>query len=700
MADYFETDDITRDYDSAIMRRILSYLKPYKVIVAFALVALVVSTIGELLSPIIIRQSIDNVLMKSWYALDVSVNETDIEKEIGINSQDVVIENRVYVRTSRLGPLSVAQKNELADKGLFDGVEYYVFRIDPNDAAQNALRASRPELFVSQGQWAAISRDQLRALPAAEAAGLRRSDATDLSRYVIALLVVMALIFVGTFVMNYYSNLVSVKVMKDMRMQLFTHVLTRSMAFLSRQPVGRLVTRMTSDVETISEFFTDVLSALIKDGSIMIGSLAVLYVFDVRLALVVTASLPFVLITSDISRKKSRDAYRKQRLMTSKVNSYISEHLSGIEVVKLFGKEDASKNEFKRYDEQLKQANLGEMYVYATFRPIVDLLSTMTTIAVLGVGASFYLSHSISLGTLIAFVNLIGMVYSPIKDVSEKYVNLQSAMAGAERIFTLLDAKEMILDAPKIRMPSVVRGHIQFENVWFAYKEEEWVLKDISFTVEPGQMVAIVGYTGAGKTTITNLVTRFWDIQKGSIRIDGNDVRDLPLAGLRRSIQPVPQDVFLFSGTIAENIRLGIEVTEERMKLAAEAVHANEFIEALPNGYNTELSEGGSNLSQGQRQLLSFARVLAHDPAIIILDEATSSVDTETEKLIQRGIEGLLSGRTSIVIAHRLSTIRNADKIIVLAHGKIVETGTHDELIAAQDLYWNLYRLQNSGIVL
>jgi ATP-binding cassette subfamily B protein len=456
---------------------------------------------------------------------------------------------------------------------------------------------------------------------------------------------------------------------------------------------------MTSDVETINQFFTDVLSAFIKDASIMAGALAVLYFFDVRLAMVVTASLPIVLVVANIARKRARDAFRNQRHWTSKVNSYISEHISGVEVVKLFRREKRSKAEFAGHNENLKKANLGEMYVFAAFRPAVDFMATLTTALSLCVGAWLYLSHSISLGTLIAFVNLINMFYSPIKDLSEKYILLQSAMAGGERIFTLLDADETIPDKPSLPMPAKIRGHIEFDKVWFAYKEDEWVLKDLSFTMDPGQMVAIVGYTGAGKTTIANLVTRFWDIQKGEIRIDGLPVKELPLQGLRTNIQPVPQEVFLFSGTIAENIRLGEDVSLEQMKLAAEAVHANEFIEALPNKYDTELSEGGSNISQGQRQLLSFARVLAHEPSIIILDEATSSVDTETEKLIQRGIEGLLSGRTSVVIAHRLSTIRHADKIIVLAKGRIAEMGRHDELIKRKGLYWNLYRLQNSGLV-
>ena len=699
MAEFFETDDVTKGFDSAISKRILSYLKPYRLITILAFMALVVSTAGELLGPVIIRRAIDDALMKSWFGFSAELRGSETDRVLKITDDDPVVNGQVFVRNSRLSGLSSAEKRRLIAEGLFNQKEVYVFEVNDGDAAQAALRAARPELFEVEGRWGVIEVEKLRALPAAEAAGLRKSDSALILRYAITLLVILTAILVSTFVMVYFSNLLGLKVMKDLRMQLFSHVLTRSLSYLSRQPVGRLVTRMTSDVETINQFFTDVLSAFIKDASIMVGAITVLYFFDLRLALVVTASVPFVLIVSNIARKRARDAFRNQRRWTSKVNSYISEHLSGIEVVKLFVREDAARSEFAEHDAALRQANLGEMYVFAAFRPVVDFLATFTTALALCVGAWFYLAHSISLGTLIAFVNLIGMFYSPIKDMSEKYILLQSAMAGGERIFDLLDAEDMIVDAPKLAMPAKIRGHIEFDKVWFAYKEEDWILKDLSFTLEPGKMVAIVGYTGAGKTTVANLVTRFWDIQKGEIRIDGYPVRDLPLHGLRRAIQPVPQDVFLFSGSIAENIRLGEDVTPERMKLAAEAVHASEFIEALPEGYETQLSEAGSNLSQGQRQLLSFARVLAHDPSIIILDEATSSVDTETEKLIQRGIEGLLAGRTSVVIAHRLSTIRHADKIIVLAQGRIAETGTHEELIRKQGIYWNLYRLQNSGVV-
>jgi ATP-binding cassette, subfamily B, multidrug efflux pump len=699
MAEFFETDDVTRGFDRNISRRILSYVKPYRLITILAFAALVVSTAGELLSPVIIRRAIDDALVKAWFGISTGLSGTEAGRSLNLSGKDPVIDGRIYIRTSRVASLSQAERQDLIARGFFDPKEMYVFEIRPQDQTQFSLLAAKPQAFRLEGGWGVLPVETLRTLSSTEAASLRSADIALVGRYVAILLVILASILVSTFVMTYFSNLLGLKVMKDLRMQLFDHVLSRSLSFLSKQPVGRLVTRLTSDVETISQFFTDVLSAFIKDASIMLGALAVLYVFDVRLALVVTASLPLVFFVSNIARKKARDAFRNQRRWTSKVNAFISEHIAGIDVVKLFVKEESAKAKFAEHDRALKKANLGEMYVFATFRPAVDFFSTLTTATALFVGAWFYLSHSISLGTLIAFVNLIGMFYSPLKDMSEKYINLQSAMAGGERIFGLLDEDDTIADRPRVAMPSRIRGHIEFDHVWFAYKEEDWILKDLSFTVEPGKMVAIVGYTGAGKTTVANLVTRFWDIQKGEIRIDGTPVRDLPLHGLRKAIQPVPQDVFLFSGSIADNIRLGEEVSDQRMRLAAEAVHANEFIDSLPAGYETQLSEGGSNLSQGQRQVLSFARVLAHDPAIIILDEATSAVDTETERLIQRGIEGLLSGRTSVVIAHRLSTIRHADKIIVLSHGQIAESGNHDELIARQGLYYSLYRLQNSGMV-
>jgi ATP-binding cassette subfamily B protein len=326
----------------------------------------------------------------------------------------------------------------------------------------------------------------------------------------------------------------------------------------------------------------------------------------------------------------------------------------------------------------------------------VEWLSTVTTAVIISIGAMMILDFSISLGVLIAFINLVGMFYSPVMDIAEKYTLLQSAMAGGERVFQLLDTDEKISDEGRHRVEGMVRGHIEFRDVRFSYNKGEEVLKGLNFSVHPGEMAAIVGYTGAGKTTITNVMARLWDIQSGEILLDGIPVKDIPLDELRRSCLPVLQDVFLFSGTVSDNIRLGLNLSDEEVEEAAKAVHAHEFISRLPEGYKTVLSEGATNISSGQRQLISFARVIAHNPAIVILDEATSSVDTETERLIQLGMQRVLAGRTSIVIAHRLSTIRHADRILVLSSGRLLEQGKHDELIAKNGLYAGLYRLQYS----
>jgi ATP-binding cassette subfamily B protein len=426
----------------------------------------------------------------------------------------------------------------------------------------------------------------------------------------------------------------------------------------------------------------------------MIGVLITLFLLSPRLALVVVLILPPVLAITLISRLKARDAFRRQRIASSRVYSYLAERLAGVQVVQLFRGEKKSRREFVERNDELLDANLGEMYVFATFRPIVEWLATFTTAAVLVVGSSMVLSLSLSLGVMIAFINLVQMFYGPVTDIAEKYTLLQSAMAGSERVFKLLDTEEHIPNKGTHPIEGMVRGHIDFDDVHFSYKQGEEILKGLSFTVNPGEMAAIVGYTGAGKTTITNVLARLWDIDSGVIRLDGVPVRDIPLDQLRRSVLPVLQDVFLFSGTVADNIRLGLSVTDEKVIEAAKAVHAHEFISRLPDGYQTLLSEGATNISSGQRQLISFARVIAHNPAIVVLDEATSSIDTETEHLIQLGMQRVLASRTSIVIAHRLSTIRHADQILVLSGGRLVEQGKHQELIAKGGLYAGLYRLQ------
>jgi len=710
VAAYFETEDVVKEYDSAIFTRILSYLKPHKGLALCALASLALSTGGELLLPLLQQRVIDRAIVVKFLALRPGAapwEEILKDDPAGNKAFSAMLSSPASLRAGGMvfaplsqawgagtpGRLSKSAEERLRETGLLDRADWYAFRFKPGSkAAQTAL--SRPDLFLMGDGEAALPAAALASLPLEDRRAVKEGDIAYLYRAGLLLLASLIAVFAFTFAQTWSASRIGQEVMKDLRLALFTKTASQSTAFLSRHPVGRVVTRLTSDVETINEFFTSVLIAFLKDFSIMAGSLAALFALSPPLALVVLAILPPVLGVTAISRVKARDAFRLQRAASSRVNSYLSERLSGLPVVQLFQKERLSGEEFRERSRSLLGANLGEMYVNAFFRPSVEWFAAFTTAAVIAVGARMALSLSLSLGALIAFINLIGMFYSPLQDIAEKYTLLQSAMAGGERVFAFLDASESIPDLGHTSIEGRVKGRLEFDNVRFSYTGREEVLRGLSFTVEPGEMAAIVGATGAGKTTITNVLTRLWDLTGGEIRLDGTPIQDIPLAELRRSCLPVLQDVFLFSGTVADNIRLGLDLTDAQVEAAARAVYAHDFITSLPEGYRTMLSEGASNISAGQRQLISFARVIARNPAIVILDEATSSVDTETERLIQLGMGRVLAGRTSIVIAHRLSTIRHADRILALAGGRIVEEGTHESLLAANGLYAGLYRLQ------
>ena len=491
--------------------------------------------------------------------------------------------------------------------------------------------------------------------------------------------------------------------MADIREGLLAHVMRQSLRYLGKTPVGSLVSRIANDVETINEFFTNVTISFLKDFSIMGGVIIVIFLLDVRLALVALVMVipTFVLIV--IFRNRMRESFRKVRARISNVNAYLSEHLGGMGTLQLFAVQGRSSSEFRSKGDALLSAELGQMRIMAVFRPLIELIASAAVALVIWYSTGLRDSGAVSLGVLIAFIDLVQRFFQPVKDIAEKFNILQSAMAGGERIFDMMDTVDRIPDGGNelaacddeagSGTPETC-GEIRFENVHFSYVPGEPVLKGLDITIPRGSTVAIVGATGAGKTTIANLLTRLWDPDSGRIMLDGRSISDRSLPDLRRTVQPVQQDVFLFSGTIADNIHLGRPMGMERIREAARLSRAAGFIESLPEGYDTHVAEGASNFSAGQRQLIAFARIIAHDPRVIILDEATANVDTETETLLQEGLEALLEDRTALIIAHRLSTIRKADRILVLGHGKLIEEGTHEELLDRKGVYHNLHRLQ------
>ena len=485
------------------------------------------------------------------------------------------------------------------------------------------------------------------------------------------------------------------RIMYDMRMQVFRHLHTLAPSFYDKNPVGRLITRVVTDVDVLYEMFSAGIVSIFGDIFTLVGIMVAIMILNWQLGLVTLSAVPLIFVTTTIFRIKARDSYRRVRIAIAKINAFLQEHITGMAVVQLYNRERKS---FRKFDDINKEhfvANLDGILAYAWFYPAIELLSSITIALIIWYGGGKVIQDTLKIGALVAFIQYSNRFFQPIADMSEKYNILQSAMASSERLFKLIDTPAAIVNAPEAIVPRApARGEIEFRNVWFAYDDEDWVLRDVSFHVNPGESVAIVGHTGAGKTTTTSLLTRFYDIQKGEILLDGMNIAGLDLAYLRSSFAVVLQDVFLFSGTIGSNIRLGSPISRERVEAAVEDVNLAPFLRTLPAGLDHPVNERGTTLSVGQRQLLAFARALAHDPKILILDEATSSVDTETEVEIRKAIDRLMEGRTSIIIAHRLSTIQRCDKIIVMHKGRVREIGTHQQLLSRRGIYYKLYQLQ------
>ncbi len=627
-----EEEVLGKAYDSRLMKRLLGYLRPYKWQVVVALCSIVLKAGADVLGPFLTKTAIDKYLSSAS-----------------------------------------AHNHSILDRFL----------------------SSRPLVGIAQLGFC----------------------------YLLLLLVSFGLEYTQTYLMQWTG----LKVMFDLRSQIFRHLQHMHIGFFDKNPVGRLVTRVTTDVDALNEMFTSGVVAIFEDVFVLAGILLIMLGMNWWLALITFSVLPLIFWATMVFRKSVRDSYRRIRTAIARINAYLQEHVTGMVVLQLFNREKRAYNSFDRVNAQHMDAFKDAIMAYALYYPVVEILSSVAIAMVIYFGGFGVLRGAVTIGVLTAFMQYAQRFFRPIQDLSDKYNILQGAMASSERVFKLLDTPVEIISPEQPRQASGA-GRIEFDHVWFAYRQIEtgedgqpaiatsatttaagnghpaeelkpghfdWILRDVSFTIEPGETVAIVGHTGAGKTTIISLLMRFYDIQKGAIRIDGVDIRQMELNDLRRRFGVVLQDPFLFTGTIENNIRLGSSwITDEEIETAAENVNVADFVRSLPEGFKAPVLERGSTMSTGQKQLISFARALAHNPKILVLDEATSSVDTETEIRVREALTRMVEGRTSVIIAHRLSTIQRADKIIVMHKGHVREVGSHQELLAQRGIYWKLYQLQ------
>lgn len=656
------------------MKRLLSYLKPHKWVMTLATVLVLFIIAVELYRPIIIGNAIDQYI-NGYYHPYV---EADVSASDAVNWNGLV--------------LSRDQAVSKADSASF----YQIFLWkDHYYMAENLTRA---ECTTLQNADTSVLKNYVREgaqkLTSNDLKVLRQNDFKGILK---AGILFLLLLFSGFFLNladTWLLQKMGQQIVYKLREETFTHIHSLSLSFFNTTPVGKLVTRVSNDTEAVNELFSTILVKLFKNVVKIIGYAVVMLSINVKMAGISFLLLPLVAILTFVFRHLSRKAYQITRNKITELNTFLSEHISGMKLIQIFAREKEKYSEFEGKSMELYRANFREIMTFAIFRPSIYLVSVIAMILVIRTGSLSVLNGSLSLGTLFVFITYISSFFEPIQELSEQLGTLQSSIASAEKIFSVLDVKPEIV-SPADPAPVNILGEIEFRHVWFAYEEENYILKDVSFVIHPGEKAAFVGATGAGKSTILNLIGRYFDIQKGQILIDGIDIHEIDLDVLRGAIGQVQQDVFIFTGDIKSNISLNNEsISPDDVRRAAEIVNADPFIQKLPHGYDEPVTERGSTLSAGQRQLLSFARTLAYDPKILVLDEATANIDTETETLITQALARLMDGRTTIMVAHRLSTIQHADKIIVMHHGEIKESGTHQELLAKDGLYKKLYELQ------
>ena len=653
------------------MKRLLKYLKPHKWTMTIATV-LVLFIIGiELYRPIIIGDAIDDYI-NGYYQPYV---ETTQEAAGAVAYGEIWLTRNISGSPKEYYQIMLYQNHYYMAEHL---TETHCEKLKNGNAKEikEQLEAGAQELDKSQ----------LRELRKYDFSGILKAAAL----YLLVLLLGFVLNVADTWMLQKMGQDIIFK----MREEVFEHIHSLSLNFFNTTPVGKLVTRVSNDTEAVNDLFSTILVKLFKNTVKIIGFAVVMLSINVKMALFSFVMLPLVTGLTFFFRHMSRVAYRITRNKITELNTFLSEHISGMKLIQIFAKEKEKYQEFEQKSMELYQANWREVMTFAVFRPSIYFLSVIATVIVIGSGSYFVLSGTLSLGTLFVFISYISSFFEPIQELAEQFGTLQSSLASGEKIFSILEEKPQIVTPVQPREVNI-QGKIEFRHVWFAYEKEDYILKDVSFVIEPGEKVAFVGATGAGKSSILNLIGRYFDIQKGEILIDGVNIQEIDTDVLRRAIGQVQQDVFIFTGDIKSNISLhNPAISKEDVIQAARTVHADSFIEKLPQKYDEPVTERGSTLSAGQRQLLSFARTLAYQPAILVLDEATANIDTETESLITQALETLMEGRTTIMVAHRLSTIQHADKILVMHKGEVMESGSHQELLAKDGMYKKLYDLQ------
>ncbi|MCP4681406.1 MAG: ABC transporter ATP-binding protein [Desulfobacterales bacterium] len=692
---YMEDKKLGKPYDLRLLKRLSHYALPYKKSIAAALFFTILITVFELAVPYLAKIAIDKYILPAWYGVDMN----------GLTDSEGFLDNYAHLLTKSEDGSSCYISR--LDTKKIDPADLHVYKTGGVISSEKFYRSVHNKhvvaILTQAGQGinkmvdgsVLIPYEVINSLPAKDILKIRAGDFRGIGKIAALVLFLVVISFALSYYEFYLLEIIGQKIMHDIRLKLFNRIQGHAVRFFDHNPVGRLVTRVTNDIQNLNEMFKSVIITVFKDFFILTGILAVLLYLNWRLALVCFALIPFIFILTFLFSTLAREAFREVRASVAKINAFLQERISGMRVVQLFVTEKIQMNAFRKINHENYLAGMKQIRVFAVFMPIMELFSSFAVALIIWHGGGKVIGEQLTLGTLVAFITYMQMFFKPIRDISEKYNIMQSAMASTERIFEFMDYEEEIPECDSPLTPSYIAGHLIFDHVSFAYKKEHPVLHDISFEVRPGETVAIVGPTGSGKTTLVNLVERFYDPDKGTVFLDNIDLKKWPKRELRRNISLCMQDVFIFSGNLSDNISLGREdIDDKALALAAEKANALPFIQRLENGFEQDLSEGGSTLSTGERQLLSFARALAPDPKVLILDEATSSVDPETERLIQEAISRMAATRTTLVVAHRLSTIRDADRILVMHQGRIVERGTHEELISLEGIYSKLARLR------